>query len=147
MPRKATIEEIMSKDVYSVNIDDTIHKADEIMRDEHVRHIPVVEGDKYIGLITERSLMEYTLRQLYDYDDEYGESGYNKISDFQEVMTRDVQVVYPEDSVQKAIEILAKKKIDCLPVVDWHGKLLGIITVIDIILFMKNILDLENALT
>jgi CBS domain-containing protein len=135
MPGKTKIEEIMTKGVFSVSIDDTIHKADEIIKNEGVRHVPVTEAGKFIGLITERTLMEYSLKQLYDYDDEFGEAGHNKIIDFREVMSRNLTMIYPEDSILKAVEIMAKKKIDCLPVVDWKKHLVGIITSIDIMLF------------
>ena len=112
------VEEIMTKDVFSVELDDTIHKADEIMREESVRQVPVIDENKLIGLITERTLMEYSLRQLYDFDDEFGEIGYNKINDFQDVMAKNVRIIYPEDSLHKALELMAKYKTDCLPVVD-----------------------------
>lgn len=132
------VEEIMTKDVFSVELDDTIHKADEIMREESVRQVPVIDENKLIGLITERTLMEYTLRQLYDFDDEFGEIGYNKINDFQDVMAKNVRIIYPEDSLHKALELMAKYKTDCLPVVDWKNNLVGIITSIDILLFFRN---------
>ena len=80
--------------------------------------------------------MEYSLKQLYDYDDEFGEIGHNKITDFSEVLQRDITVIYPEDSVIKAVEIMAKKKVDCLPVVDWKKHLVGILTSTDIMLFV-----------
>ncbi len=136
MPRKTKIEEIMTKGVFSVDIEATIHSADEIIKNEGVRHVPVIESGKLVGLITERTLMEYSLKQLYDYDDEFGEIGHNKITDFSEVLQRDITVIYPEDSVIKAVEIMAKKKVDCLPVVDWKKHLVGILTSTDIMLFV-----------
>lgn len=139
MPKSTQITEIMQKDVFSVDIEDTIRKADELMRSENIRHIPVTDSNKFIGLITDRSLMEYNLRQLYDYDEKLEESGLNKISEFQDVLSKNINVIYPEDSIQKAIEIMAKKKTDCLPVVDWDGNLKGIVTYIDVLLFFKNI--------
>ncbi len=137
MPSVTKVGEIMAKEVFSVDIEDTIHKADEIMRNEHIRHVPVLEGTKFVGLITERSLMEYSLRNLYDYEDEFGEMGYNKITDFNHVMTKNVQIIYPEDSVKKAIEIMIKRKVDILPVVDWDKNLVGILSFIDILLFVN----------
>jgi CBS domain-containing protein len=137
MPSNTKISEIMTSGVFSVEIDDTIHRADEIMRNEHVRHVPVIDGGKFIGLITERTLMEYTLRRLYDFDDEFGEIGYNKIGDFSEIMTKNLHVIYPEDSVRKAVELMAKYKLDCLPVVDWKNNLIGILTSVDVMLFIN----------
>lgn len=145
MPARTRIEKIMSSGVFTVNIDDVVQKADEIMRNENVRHVPVVDGGKYVGLITERSLMEYTLRQLYEFDLSREEIAQNRILDFQNIMTKQHQVIYPEDSIQKAVKLMAKYKYDCLPVVDWSNNLVGIITSIDIMLFIHNKLtDLEE---
>ena len=138
MPSKTKVEEIMTKGVFTVQIDDTVRMADEIIHQENVRHVPVLDGKRFIGLITERTLMEYTLRQLYDFEDDIEDIGRNRIIDFQQVMSKDVYVIYPEDSVKKAVEIMAKRKIDCLPVVDWENNLVGIITSVDILLFFNN---------
>ncbi|MFW5701762.1 MAG: CBS domain-containing protein, partial [Bacteroidota bacterium] len=45
----------MARNIFAVQIDDTVHEADEIMKRERVRHVPVLEGKKYVGLITERT--------------------------------------------------------------------------------------------
>ncbi len=132
------VDEIMTREVFSVELEDTIHKADEIIREEKVKQLPVLENNKLVGLITERTLMEYTLRQLYDFDDEYGEIGYNKINDFQDVMAKNVRIIYPEDSMHKALELMSKYKLDCLPVVDWQNNLVGILTSNDLLLFFRN---------
>ncbi len=137
MPGLTKVEEIMTKGVFTVSLYDTINDADRIMREEKVRHVPVIDGSRFIGLITERTINEYTLRQIYDFDDNIEDSGKNKIFDFQQVMARDVHLIYPEDSVKKAVEIMAKKKTDCLPVVDWENNLMGILTIYDILLFLN----------
>ena len=136
MLRATKIEEIMTKSVFFVDIEDTIHKADEIMRNEQLRYIPVLDNKKFIGMITERKLIEYNLKKLYDYDDEFGEEGYDKIIDFRDVLQKNVYIVYPEDSLHKAIEIMSKKKINFLPVLDWKKNLVGIISSTDIFLFI-----------
>ena len=141
MPTITKIEEIMTKGVFTISLNDTINEADRIMKDEKVRHVPVVDNGKFIGLITERTLMEFTLRQIYDFDENIEESGRNKIGDFQQVMAKDIHLVYPEDSVKKAVEIMVKKKADCLPVVDWDNNLTGIITIYDILLYLNKKLN------
>jgi acetoin utilization protein AcuB len=135
MPTLTSVGEIMTKSVYTVTLEDTVRKADEIMKSEGFSQVPVLEDGKFIGLITERSLMEYSLRQLYEFDDAYGEAGYNKILDFEEIMTKNVRIIYPEDSIKKAIELMTKHKTYCLPVVDWKNYLVGLVTANDILLF------------
>lgn len=146
MPARTRIEEIMSSGVFTVRIDDVVQKADEIMKNENVRHVPVLDGSQYVGLITERSLMEYTLRQLYEFDMSRKEVEQNRILDFQNIMTRQSHVIYPEDSVKKAVKLMAKYKYDCLPVVDWSNNLVGILTSIDIMLFIHNKLTDDEVL-
>lgn len=141
MPSSTIIADIMSKSVFTVDIHDTVHNADEIMRRENVQQVPVLDNKIFIGLITERTLFEYSLKKIYDYDDEYGELGHNKILDFQEIMTKDLRLLYPEDSVRKALEIFLKKKVHCLPVVDWENNFKGLVTVHDILLFLYDALD------
>lgn len=144
MPKKTTVAQIMTSGVFTVDIEDTLKKADEIMREENVRHVPALENGKFVGMITDRSVREYTLRGLYDFEDNMGEAAYNKIIDFKGIMERDVHLIYPEDSVAKAIEIMSKKKLDCLPVVDWEKRLVGILSFIDVLLFVRKKLLEDN---
>jgi CBS domain-containing membrane protein len=145
MANLTKISDIMPEGFFSIELEDTIHKADEIMRNENIKHIPVVDNGKFIGLITERTIMEYTLRKLYDFDDDFGSQGYDRVIDFQNIMIKNLHLIYPEDSVRKAVEIMAKKRIDCLPVVDWEKNLLGLLTFTDILLFLnKKFSELDN---
>lgn len=137
MPFAIKVEEVMTDNVFSVEFEDSIKKADSIMREEHVKQVPVVDNRKFIGMITERTLMEYTLKQMYEYDDSLSDLEYNKISEFQNILAKNVHIIYPEDSISKAIEIMSKKKVDYLPVVDWEKNLVGIITAIDILLYVN----------
>jgi len=143
MAVRTKISDIMPEGIYSVNIEDTIQKAHDIMLKEYIRHIPVTDDGKYVGMLTERKILEYTLRHLYDYDDDLGMAGQNKIIDFEKIMIRDLPFIYPEDSVAKAVELMLKKKIDCLPVVDWKENLLGIISSQDLLLFFHKKLNEE----
>lgn len=139
------IADIMNKGVFYVDVTDTVKRADEIMREEKIKHLPVVEGKRYVGIITERNIMEYSLRHLYDAEDNLGEASHNQILDFERIITRQSQVIYPEDSVAKAIKLMAKYRLDCLPVVDWQMNLLGIITTTDIMLFVHKLMEEYEA--
>ena len=139
------IEDIMNKGVFTVTINDTLKKADELMRDEKIKHLPVLEGTKYVGIINERSIVEYSLRQLYDFEDNMGEGAHNAITDFERLITKQEYVLYPEDSVRKAVKMMTKYKLECMPVVDWKMNLLGIITTTDIMLFIHNLMEKSDS--
>ncbi len=141
MPNITKVSEIMSKHVFYVDVEDTVRKAEDIMKDEQVNQLPVLEGAKIIGMITDRKVMEYTLREIYDSGQTYGEAGFNKIIDYEKIMLPITHVVYPEDSIAKAIKLMAKYKLNCVPVVDWEMNLIGLLTYTDVLLFMHNYLS------
>lgn len=143
MPQQTLIKEIMTRDVFTVDVEDTVRRADEIMREESIRHVPVIENGKYVGIITERSIMEYSLRRIYEFDNIDGEAGFNRILDYRRIMDSSLPMVYPEDSLQKALKLMTKHKIDCLPVVDWEKNLVGILTSVDIMLFFYNLISVD----
>ena len=140
MPNVTKVVEIMTKSPFYVDVEDTVRKADDMMKDEKVNQLPVLEGTKIVGMLTDRKLMEYTLRDIYDWGQTYGEAGFNKIIDYEQIMVPITNVLYPEDSIAKAVKLMAKYKMDCVPVVDWEMNLLGILTFTDVLLYMHKFL-------
>lgn len=144
MLKHTKVSEIMSKNLFTIEITDTLHNADEIMKRENVRYVPVLEGSKYIGIITKQRVMEYTLRHLYDFNEDVTEFVETQILDFENIIEKNLHLLYPEDSIQKVLELFAKYKYDVLPVVDWDKNLVGIVSTTDILLFINKYIQEEN---
>ncbi len=132
------VNSLMTKGVFYVEYDDTVKKVDTLMKEENINQVPVVENGKLVGVITDKTLREYELREMYEADATESELAYNKISEFRNLFSKNVHIVYPEDSIIKVIEVMTKKHVDFLPVVDWDNNLLGIITSHDILLYVKS---------
>ncbi|MEJ5286963.1 MAG: hypothetical protein CH6_3969 [Candidatus Kapaibacterium sp.] len=130
------VKDIMSKDLFFVSWNDTLRKVLDFIKIEKVRHIPVVEDGKFVGLIDENRVNEYIRKKIYDPEEEIEEAEFSTISDFDYLVKRDVKVLFPEDSILKALELFIKKKGECFPVVDEDFNLLGIVSYIDLLLFM-----------
>ena len=101
-----------------------------LMRSSGFRHVPVVEGGKLVGIISDRDIKRHSPSMLAKITQEE----YNKI--FEEttigkVMTKDPQTVLPESKVQDVITIMHKEKFGAVPVVDDSGMLVGIVTTTD----------------
>ncbi|MFY9175390.1 MAG: IMP dehydrogenase [Peptococcia bacterium] len=97
--------------------DHTIQEALDIMAKYHISGIPITEGEKLIGILTNRDLRF--------------ETDYSKLID--EVMTKDNLVTAPVNtSMAEAKEILRRYKIEKLPLVDENYNLKGLITIKDI---------------
>jgi IMP dehydrogenase len=101
----------------TISPEDTIGKALDIMDKNNVSGLPVTEGDKAVGIITHRDLMFKT----------------NLTMLVRDVMTKELVTAGEKTSIEKAIELLDRHKIEKLLIVDGSGKLMGLMTVKDII--------------
>jgi len=109
----------MITEVVVVSPEDTIEKAIQLMKKHSIRHLPVVEDDRLIGLVTESDLRPYLTQD-------------KMTLPLKEVMILDPITVSPETYIDEAAKLIYKYKIGGLPVVN-QGKLVGIITVTDIL--------------
>lgn len=144
MKKIPKVEEIMSKDLFVVNWNDTLKKAYDYIKKEHIRHVPVVEYGKFVGMIEENRLNEYLTKKIYDPDEELEEAEAATISDFDYLVRRNTPILYPEDSILKALELFLKKKGECFPVVDQENNLIGVVSYIDLLLYLHKELSGKN---
>lgn len=100
------------------------------MRTEGYRHLPVVDGGKLVGMVTDRDLRRPDLtdepegwHDFYNLDDDY---------EVRHVMTTRVESMKPGDSLEKALDLLIERKFGAAPVVDKHDRMIGIITTFDL---------------
>jgi CBS domain-containing protein len=114
------IADIMSADCVTVTPQDNLYEAASLMKDHNIGFVPVIEGRKLIGVITDRDLV---IRG-------YAEKQPGTIS-VKEVLSEDVQTVSPHMSVDEAAGIMASSQIRRLPVVE-NGQLMGVVSLGDL---------------
>ena len=142
-----TINQIMTKDVITVHENDTIEKCANLLTTHNLSGLPVVDEEGHVkGVITEGDLIRRSTKvQTPAYLELLGGIIYldnpNKFLDevkksmglfAHEVMTEDVITVLPETEVEQAANLLVRKKIKRLPVLDENDKLIGIVARKDI---------------
>ncbi len=116
----------MSPNPVTVGKDDPVSEAIHLMKQHKIRHLPVMDGDRLVGIVSDRDLKEYMPSRattLDVYELHYALSR-AKVS---EAMRRDPLRVGPDDTIEKAALLLHDNKIGCLPVVDGDGALVGIL--------------------
>ncbi|WEU40126.1 MAG: CBS domain-containing protein [Candidatus Odinarchaeum yellowstonii] len=67
-PSNYTVKDVMTTNIVTVKPYNTIFEAIKIMREKHVRRLPVMKEDKLIGIITEREILSYILKAKEDID-------------------------------------------------------------------------------
>lgn len=123
----------MSREVITVVKETTVLDAQSLMRRKEIRHLPVVDGqNRLVGIVTDRdirSALPYDLTKGVADPVERDKYAYLMVAD---IMSTDVLPVSPTDTLQDALLLLEKKKVGSLPVVDNDRRVVGIISVRDL---------------
>jgi CBS-domain-containing membrane protein len=125
------VKDVMVKEVATLDVNDELSLANDIMRLGRIRHLPVVDGTRLAGIISERDLFRSSLAQALGYGSEATRDLMKKLR-IKDVMVQSVTTVAPETPLCEATRIMVEQKIGCLPVVD-GDRLVGLITETDIL--------------
>jgi CBS domain-containing protein len=131
-----TIEAIMSTDLITVPPSATLAEARTLMHENRIHHIPVINDDNLVGLVTLTNVLAATDSFLRDAKNRIHA---NEII-IEDMMVTDVATVEVNASHRHAALFLEKHKIGCLPVMD-DDKLVGIITDTDFVAVAINLLE------
>src|SRR3954462_694227 len=116
------VSEILTREVETIRPETSAREAAQRMRSMDVGALPVCDGRRLLGMVTDRDL---TLRILAEGRDP-------NATPVEAAMTPDVQYVFEEDDVQRAAQIMKDNQIRRLPVVDREKHLVGILAIGDI---------------
>jgi len=122
------IEKIMRRRVVTVSTATTIGEALALLRGNRIRHLPVLEDDKLVGIVSDRDLRD-ALPSSLTQDPEKEMILAQPVS---EIMTRQVITAHPLDFIEDAAKTIYDYKVGSLPVLE-GGQLVGIITESDIL--------------
>ncbi|TDU42875.1 CBS domain protein [Gelidibacter sediminis] len=129
------ISGIMSVKIITLKRDDDLETAEHLFKKHKIRHIPVVNGDAIIGMLSYTDLLRISFADAVDEDEENIESLVYNMFTIEQVMAKNVVTVTSDTSIKEVAEILAKKEFHALPVVD-KGRLVGILTTTDLIKYL-----------
>ncbi|MCL8006672.1 CBS domain-containing protein [Gelidibacter japonicus] len=128
------ISSIMSTKIITLKKDDELETAERLFKRHKIRHIPVVEGESIIGMLSYTDLLRISFVDAVDDDGEIESLVYNMFT-IEQVMAKNVVSVPSTANIKEVAEILAKKEFHALPVVD-DDVLVGIVTTTDLINFL-----------
>ena len=117
------VRDLMTKEPVTIEADEEIDLAEQLMQLGRFRHVPVLEDGRLVGLITERDLLR---ARSADTPKRHVKA--------EALMTRDVFAIGPDVLLLEAAQLLLDRKYGCLPVVE-DGTLIGILTEADFVRF------------
>jgi acetoin utilization protein AcuB len=139
------ISKVMTRNVVTIGEDADISQAQKKMSKHLIRHLPVVdENDRLIGIVTDRDIRSVLPSSQFAKEKCLEEYNYVSKSSIKDIMTRNPVTISPIDTIQDALILLHKKHFGALPVVVEQQKLIGIISVSDLLREFINVLGLEE---
>lgn len=121
-----SVKDSMTREVVTLPPGATAEEALSLCRERRIRHLPVLEDGKLVGIVSDRDLASAAPPP--GIPDRHGALGRMRVAD---VMTRKVLTAHPDDPVELAANTMRGRKIGALPVV-LDGELVGIITSSDV---------------
>jgi len=134
----------MSKNVITVDINDSMEDAMKHLKEHDIRMLPVMKKGKLVGIVTDRDLKKASASDATTL--EIHELLYllTKIK-VKDIMTKDVIVVPPDYTVEETAQVLEKNRISGVPVVDADGQLVGTITQTDLFRVLISLTGVGNG--
>lgn len=131
--RQANVVDYMSLCVYSLSPDDATLDAVSLMREQNVRHVPVVSESTLVGILSDRDVLRGCPRDEGKRPISVNELRLDQASTVRGIMSQRVQVLDESASLADAARVMVAHKIGGLPIIR-HGDLVGIITETDLLL-------------
>jgi CBS domain-containing protein len=119
-----TIGEVMTADPCAIDADKPISYAAKMMRDEDVGLAPVVEGERLVGVLTDRDIAIKAVAEAKDPEQ----------TTVREIASTDVVTATPDQGLDEALRLMAEHQIRRLPIVEDDGRLVGVLAQADIAL-------------
>ena len=134
------VDEIMSKNIISLNPKEPISRAIRIFEEHKIHHIPIVIMNKVVGIISQGDVLNFTgkhnrLDQVKSFV--LGNSKVDFNTSVEEIMTSKPITISPDATIKEAVEHLIQYRVNALPVV-LNNESQGIVTTHDILRLIIN---------
>ena len=137
MKKQTPISTIMTSDLVKLNLSDDLTKAEQLFKKHKIRHIPVVDGNTILGMLSYSDLLRISYVDPFDDENENVPLMIYNLFTISQVMTKYPITISPETTIKEAGEILATNEFHALPVCEGN-LLVGIITTTDLIRYLTS---------
>jgi len=136
MKKGTPVAAIMSQNVITLKHSDELLTAEKLFKKYHIRHIPVLKGDKLIGMLSYTDLLRISFADAIEDNSESDVETivYNMFT-IEQVMAKNLITISSTSTIKEVAQILSKKEFHALPVVEGTN-LVGIVTTTDLINYL-----------
>ena len=131
------VRDIMETKLVTISANERLSMVEDIMTLGRVRHMPVVQGGRLVGVVSERDLLRASLSVLSEHRDAERRA-FLHVVEISRVMSTPPIVIGPDATIEEAALLMADKKIGCLPVVV-RDELIGMVTETDVLRWVAGV--------
>ncbi|MDT8346980.1 MAG: CBS domain-containing protein [Flavobacteriaceae bacterium] len=135
MKKRAPVSNIMTKNLVKLNLGDSLTKAESLFKRNKIRHLPVVNASRIVGMLSYTDLLRISFADATDSDGEEIETTVYDMFSIEQVMTSKVVSVTSDASIKDVAEILVSNEFHAIPVTE-NDQLVGIVTSTDVIRYL-----------
>ena len=135
--KEGVVREIMMGSPVTLKPEDTLDLANDIISLGRIRHIPIVDGSRLVGIVTEHDLIGTAAAQIFGLKPKR-KSELLKSVLIKEVMKKRVITAAPDTPIKDVAHLMADKKIGGVPVVS-DGMVVGLVTTTDILRYVEGL--------
>ena len=129
------VSSIMTTNLITLDVKDGLDKAEHLFKKYKIRHIPVIEKNKIIGMISMNDLLRISFADgAYREEENISSSIYDMFT-LRQLMIGNLETVTPDATIKEVAELLVKREFHSLPVVE-NGTLKGMVTTTDLIKYL-----------
>jgi CBS domain-containing membrane protein len=129
-----TVRDLMTQNPTTLDRNETLDLAESIMNLGRIRHMPVVDDGKVVGIVSQRDMFRSALITSLGFGRKTTGALIKTIK-IKEIMTEKVVTISPDASIKEAARQMMEKKIGCLPVLE-GDRLVGIVTETDMLQYV-----------
>lgn len=131
-PQTLRVKDIMSRDVRTVKRNDQLAVADSLLKQERIRHLPVIDEDGEVcAVVSQRDLFRGALLRSLGYGARAEDAMLRQVV-VKEAMSAEIHTTTPDAPLAEAARRMIERRVGCLPVID-AGKLVGMVTETDFV--------------
>ena len=135
MKKREPVSHIMTSNLTTVNVNNSLRDVRDIFHARKIRHLPVVSGDEVVGILSETDIRRLSFGSTFGEDHSNADEAVFDMLNINQVMREHPKTVDQNDTIRDVAEILASAEFHALPVTD-NGKLVGIVTTTDLIKYL-----------
>ncbi len=131
-----TVKSLMSTHVVSISMDETLQAARQVFNRCGFHHLIVMERNQPVGVLSDRDLLKNISPFVGAPLSERPQDVATLRKRIHQIMTRQLVAINPDSSASDAARIMIEHRVSCLPVIDAEQRLVGIITLRDLVQWM-----------